>query len=208
MAKIVLEAKLEIERKAQEKASKIAEEEARKKAEEEAKKQAEIEKKRKLDDAKFNTLIDIMGKQKTQKLLNYLFNGGFDRQKSVDDTITVKIFDSFKCIVGWEDKWNGNFKINVTNIDSSLTSIEEDNGKYKVLLTTNNRELSVADVDIKSNNLPDYYIEVLEKQSLFPPSSKPKALDSIVIPLSNIDDYEFYVLERIVEKFNDASLCK
>ena len=64
----------------------------------------------------------------------------------------------------------------------------------------------IAEVGIKSKDLPDNFIQVLKEQSLFPPKSEPKKLKSIDLPISKINNYESYILKRSMEKLSQ-DLC-
>ena len=171
---------------------------------EEAKRIAdEHDKQRKLDDAKFNALFELISGNKKQKLTNYIFNGSFDKQQNSEKNITVKIFNEEKCILGWEDQWNGYIKLLWKNIDPSSIKIKESNG-FKIINLSGIKD--VAEVGIKSKNLPDNFIQVLKEQSLFPPKSEPKKLKSIDLPISKRNNYELYILIRSMEKLS-IDLC-
>jgi len=163
----------------------------------------EHDKQRKLDDAKFNALFELISGNKKQKLTNYIFNGSFDKQQNSEKNITVKIFNEEKCILGWEDQWNGYIKILWKNIDPLSIKIKESNG-FKIINLSGIKD--IAEVGIKSKNLPDNFIQVLKEQSLFPPKSEPKKLKSIDLPISKTNNYELYILKRSMEKLSQ-DLC-
>ena len=169
------------------------------KAKQDEAKLAELAKEEKINYAKFNALFELMGGDKKQKLANYIFNGGFNNSSDQNNNINVKVFDSNQCIIGWEDQWNGYLKVYWQNIDFELIDIDYQNNFIEVKLSSKN-EKNVAVVNVKSNQIPENYQSVLEKQNLYPPNSTEAKLTSINIPLAETSKYEQYLLEGSLKK--------
>ena len=60
--------------------------------------------------------------------------------------------------MGWEDKWNGYIKVYWKNIDPSLLYLVENNGNYQLSLTVKKGFPIVAEVNIKSKQLPKSFM--------------------------------------------------
>ena len=199
-------------------AKKLADEEADLKKKELEQKQAEIKtkqeeeelaklvKEEKINYAKFNALFELMGGDKQQKLANYIFNAGFNNSSDKDNTINVKVFNSNECIIGWEDQQNGYLKILWKNVDFDLIEYEDKKQFLELKLFSKNTK-NVVIVDIKSQQMPENYQIVLEKQNLYPPKSTESYLNSLNIPLAETSKYEQYLLEGSLKKLI-TEICK
>ena len=80
------------------------------------------------------------------------------------------------------------------------------NNFIEVKLSSKN-DKNVAVVNVKSNQIPENYQSVLEKQNLYPPNSTEAKLTSINIPLAETSKYEQYLLEGSLKKLI-TEICK
>ena len=65
----------------------------------------------------------------------------------------------------------------------------------------------VAEIGLKSKQIPKNLQSILEQQNLFPPKSEPVKVKSLLLPLANLEIYEDYLIKSSLEKLS-KELCK
>ena len=184
----------------EEKEKKLAEEKAKKEAEEKAKKD-------KINTAKFEALYQIISGNKLEKMVNYIFNGNFDKSGNIENKYEVKIFNDNECIFGFSDSSNGYVKISFKKIDyNKIKLINEDNYFSLSIAALPNKEKAI-DVKLNLENVSDGFKERITAFNSNFKEDTELSFKNFVIPLSNIKKYKEYVLNNSLLKIENE-LCK
>ena len=140
----------EMQKKVEAEAKKEAEEKERKLAEEKAKRD-------KIDAAKFEALYQIISGNKLEKLVNYIYNGNFDKSENIDNKFNVKIFNNDECIFGFDDNSNGYLKIYYENVDNEKIELIENNDYYALSFVSKANKDKIVDIKLDLENVTDNY---------------------------------------------------